>query len=366
MSLFSYIKTLFTADTRHISLDGLSGTAKADAILHNLVAEKAIPGVSISVVKEGKTILEKGYGYANLSNPGKLIPSATQYRIASISKCITGLAFGKMVEDGIVNWDDSIYTYLPYYPKKKFDFTLRQLAAHTAGIRSYRGKEWALNKPYTIKESISVFKDDPLEFEPGQGYLYNSFGFVLLSLALQEASGAPFENYVKEKILRPLKMNHTITPLELILKYTQEKEGVKPVFYSKRAASFTEATPVHNFYKLAGGGYLSTSSDITKLGAAILDKKLLKRETYSELLTAQTVKGESTYYGLGFQVSQDSKGRNFYGHVGNSVGAYSNFFIFPKEKLSIAILINCTDPKVQPVLDTVVEASLEDVPIQLV
>ncbi|WP_343487627.1 serine hydrolase domain-containing protein [Allomuricauda sp. d1] len=346
--MFSYLKNLFFSQTSTKSVKSLSGIKKTDALFHNLVTEQQVPGIAITILREGEALLQKGYGYADLEKKIFMNPKETIFRIASISKCITGLAFGKMVEEGLLNWDDSFYKHVPYYPKKKHDFTLRQLASHTAGIRGYRGKEFALNRPSSIKESIEVFKNDPLVFEPGRGYLYNSFDFVLLSLAMQEVSGVPFEAYVKENVLDPLGMIKTFAPE---CHPERSRRVFNTHFYTKTATGFKKAVEVNNFYKLAGGGYLSTSEDIAKLGQAILKKELLNLNTYQELLTAQKVNGKSIYYGLGFQVSQDANGRHFLGHVGNSVGAYTNFFVYPEQKTVVSILINSSDPKVQNILD---------------
>jgi len=334
------------------------GLERADALIHNLVAEKKVPGLAVTVLDRGEKVLQKGYGFAHIDKRIKVHPKHTIFRIASISKCITGLALGKMVEDGMLDLDESFYAYVPYYPKKKYDFTLRQLASHTAGIRGYRGKEYALNHDYTIKDGIEVFKNDPLFFEPGTSYLYNSFDFVLLSLAMQEASGMPFEEYVKENILIPLGLKNTFSPEDFDAGSSAVEN--KAEFYTKRSLCFTEAVEVNNTYKLAGGGYLSTCDDVAQLGQAILVRKLLKSETYEQLLASQIVNGKPTHYGLGFQVSQDANGRAFVGHVGNSVGAYTNLFVYPEQEKVVAILTNCTDPKVQPILDEAIDAFFEN------
>ncbi|WP_437398960.1 serine hydrolase domain-containing protein [Flagellimonas lutimaris] len=333
-------------------MEGLHGLEKANALFHNLVAEKKVPGLAAIILEKGEIQLQKGYGFANLENRKKIDPKRTVFRIASISKCITGLALGKMMEDGIVDLDESFYTYVPYYPRKKYDFTLRQLASHTAGIRGYRGKEFALNQDYSIKEGIEIFKDDPLFFEPGTSYLYNSFDFVLLSLAMQEASGVSFQKYVEENILTPLDLKNTFPSQKNVSSGAVENIAQ---FYTKRSLCFKKAVEVNNAYKLAGGGYLSTCEDAAKLGQSILEQKLLKKETYAQLLTSQIIDGAPIYYGLGFQVSQDGNGRAFVGHVGSSVGAYTNLFVYPEQEKVIAILINCTDPKVQKELDLVIE-----------
>ncbi|GGG53553.1 serine hydrolase [Croceivirga lutea] len=328
---------------------GLEGVQLADAIFHNLSAEQKVPGIVVTVSNKGKIILQKGYGHANLESKLKANPKDQLFRIASISKCITGIALGKMVEDGILNWEDSIYKYVPDFPQKNFDFTVKQLASHTAGIRGYRGKEFALNQNLSIKDSIEVFKNDPLQFQPGNGYLYNSFDFVLLSLAMQNAAGISFEEYVKTMVLKPLKLNNTVSPTT----------NTAVQFYTKTPICFKKAIEVNNAYKIAGGGYLSTSEDVAKLGEEIRIQSLLHKNTYQELLSSQLVQDNPTYYGLGFQVSHDAKGRPFYGHVGSSVGAYSNLFVYPNEKKVFSILINCTDPKVQEHLDLAINAILE-------
>ncbi|UOY07626.1 beta-lactamase family protein [Muricauda sp. SCSIO 64092] len=358
MGFISYIKDFFREPHKLKELKDLQGIDFVDAQYHNLVIGNRVPGISITILKEGKPILQKGYGHSSLERKTYIDPKNTVFRIASISKCITGLALGKMVEEGILHWHDSFYHYVSYYPKKKYDFTLAQLASHTAGIRGYRGKEFALNKSYSIKDSIEVFKDDPLVFEPGNGYLYNSYDFVLLSLAMQEACGIPFEDYVREKILTPLGMKRTFTPREMNPSFSNRRKNLKTDFYTRNSTGLKKAVVVNNYYKLAGGGYLSTSGDIAKMGQAILEQKLLEKETYEQLLSAQTIHGKPTYYGLGFQVSEDTGGRAFVGHVGNSVGAYTNFFVYPKENVVISILINATDPKVQSYLDDTISAVL--------
>lgn len=136
---------------------------------------------------------------------------------------------------------------------------------------------------------------------------------------------------------------------------TQSKQYITK-FYSKNRLGFRPAIPVNNFYKLAGGGYLSTSADIAKFGQAYLDGTVLSEEISTQFLTSQSVKGKPTYYGLGWQVSEDAKERPFYGHIGNGVGGYSNFFVYPEEQMVFAILLNCTDPKVQDDLDSAVNA----------
>ena len=182
----------------------LKGLVKADVLLQKLIEEHKIPGLAVTVLKKGNIKFQKGYGYANIEEKELIDPEKTKFRVASVSKPIAATALAHMVAEGMIDLDASFYTYVPYYPKKEWDFTIRQLANHTAGIRAYSGVEYGLNKPYSIKESIAIFKDDPLQFKPGTDYLYTSFDWVLISLAMEEVSGVPFEAYVKERVLQPL------------------------------------------------------------------------------------------------------------------------------------------------------------------
>jgi CubicO group peptidase (beta-lactamase class C family) len=378
-----YLKNLF-ASKRILGEDtSLTGLVKADGVFRQLVDEKKVPGIAVTVLRNGKTLLEKGYGYADLQNKTQIDPRQSIFRIASVSKNIAATALAHMVNDGLIDLDGSFYEYVPYYPKKKWDFTIRQLAGHTAGIRGYRGTEYGLNKPYSIKESIEIFKDDDQLFEPGTDYLYTSFGWVLISLAMQEVSGIPFEEYVYDRVLKPLGMQHTFATMatvwpsvvetgfegrkgfstEPVLSEGERLELTKQVttFYTKnRLDGFRSAIPVNNFFKLAGGGYLSTSEDIAKFGKAYLNGKVLNEKVLVPFLTSETFRGNKTYYGLGWQVSEDKKGRPFYGHIGNGIGGYSNFFVYPEQQLVFSVLINCTDPKVQGELDEVVDSLLSE------
>ena len=359
-SILTYLKDLFDYKKDERVEAHLNELAKADNLLQSLIKEKKIPGLAITVLKKGESIFQKGYGYANLESKIEIDPESTIFRIASISKNIAATALAIMVKEEIIDLNTSFYNYVPYFPKKKHDFTIRQLAGHTAGIRGYQGKEYALNKPYSIKDSLEIFKNDDLLFEPGTNYHYNSYDWVLISLAMQEASGIPFEEYVKQKVLNPLGMHNTISEREPLRIVTLGRQGRTDfaMFYSKNNIGFRKAIPVNNFFKLAGGGYLSTSSDIAKFGQAILNKEILDEELLSQFITSEIIDGKRTYYGLGWQVSEDKKGRTFYGHIGNCVGGYSNLFIYPKKEMVFTILVNCTNPEIQDELDLVIDSVL--------
>ncbi len=254
-----FFKTFFSAASRQEKADSAT---HLDTVFQTLVDERKIPGMALTVLYRGKPFYQKGFGFADLEKRIPVDPGKTLFRIASASKPIAAMALARMVADKEIDLDESLYTYVPYFPKKEYDFTLRQLAGHTAGIRGYRGREYARNEPLSIRDSLAIFQDDPLQFKPGTQFLYNSFDWVLISLAMEEVSGMSFSAYVKEKVLRPLNMKHTF----------EETPGNLPdhaaLCYTRTRSGFRPAIPVDNRYKLAGGGYLSTSEDLAKLGRA--------------------------------------------------------------------------------------------------
>ena len=113
---------------------------KANQAAKNFLKSQSIPGMAISVSKNNEIIWSQGFGYADVKNKKKVIADSTLFRIASISKVITAVALAKLVDDKKIDLNASVYKYVPDFPKKKYDFSIRQTAAHLAGIRHYAGK----------------------------------------------------------------------------------------------------------------------------------------------------------------------------------------------------------------------------------
>lgn len=351
LCMFTFINNLF--GQKKVGLN------KADAILTKLVRQKKIPGVAITVTKNGETKFSKGYGYANIKDKIPVNPKTTIFRVGSVSKPIAATGLAKMVEKNQLNLNDTIYNYVPYFPKKKYSFTLKQLGGHLAGIRNYKDNEFMNKKPLSIREGVALFENDPLLFKPGNDYLYTSYSWNLLSLAMQEAAHKPFEQIIDEEVLQPLQLTKTLPDTATIF------EGKAKFYRKKRKRKFVEVAPVDNFFKLAGGGYLSTSYDVAKLGNAYLNDDFLSKELKEKFITSQTINNKLTYYGIGWQASFDHKNRAYFGHVGNGLGGYGIFYVYPEEQVVISILMNCSNPsqdkKLHQVIDAVFEGLSNDI-----
>lgn len=311
-------------------------TNTAKKVIELFIKTEQIPGLSVSVSNNGKLIWSEGFGVSNIETKVKVTPNETQFRIASISKPITASALAKLIDDGLLNLDESLYTYLPNYPKKKYDFTIRQIGGHLSGIRHYKGREFILNKKMTITEGLSIFKNEPLLFKPQSQFKYSTYGWNLLSEVIQTVAKTPFNDYMNATIFKPLKMEYTTLDIS---------DSIMPNrahFYTKtKANKIVPGQPVSNEYKVAGGGFLSTTEDLIHFGNEIINPTLLKTESLNELLKPQkTTDGKSTNYGVGFGVSKTKTGTIKYLHSGIGIGASTILLLYPEEKIVIAILTN--------------------------
>ena len=140
-----------------------SNEKKVDSLIVDAIDSNDLPGLSISIMKNGEMVYSKGFGYADIESKTKIIPSSTKFRIGSFSKTLTASALMKLVEEKKLDLDESIHTYVPEFPKKNWDFSLRHMAGHLSGIRHYKVNEMYINKNYnSVLEALEVFKDDPL------------------------------------------------------------------------------------------------------------------------------------------------------------------------------------------------------------
>ena len=327
--------------------------AEAEKILYYLIQEEIIPGASVTVTKQGKIIWQGGYGYANLSKKTPIDPQKTIFRVASMSKAITGVLLARLQEQKKFDWNLSLYEYVPDFPQKPFDFTIKQLGGHLAGIRSYKANEYTLNKNYTIEEGINLFKDDILQSAPGTKFLYSSYGINLISLAIEKCLNKKFEDIAKEEVFKPLNMWRTFPDRGKII--TDEA-----IPYTRTKKGLDKATEVNNYFKLAGGGFLSTSHNIAKMGTAIERHSFLSQAVENEMLKKQcTTDDVEINYGIGWQNQRDWNGRDYFGHTGMGVGGFGWLSVYPNEQVVIVMLFNVTDPQISIYLQRLTDFILE-------
>lgn len=313
---------------------------RAKSLVLDTIRTKDIPGLSISVAKNDMIIWAEGFGFSDLENkvPVKI---NSKFRIGSVSKTLTAMAIGKLLDSKQLNLSDDIHKYVPYFPQKQHKITITQLASHTSGIRDYNhGKNEYLNtKNYnSIKESISVFQDDPLLFEPGTNYSYSSYNYTLLSAVIEGAASQNFIDYVQTNVITPLHLANT-TP-----DYFYNIIENRSRFYDKYEGVLINSPAVDNSNKWAGGGYLASSLDLIKMCQGLLKNSLISDTSKKVLWTPAILKnGEKTNYGIGWRIEKDKKNRTFMHHGGSAVGGRSFLLVYPEKQLVIAITSNLSD-----------------------
>jgi CubicO group peptidase (beta-lactamase class C family) len=315
----------------------------------SVLDENEIPGLSVAVGLKGELLWRASYGYADIEEQ---LPLTTrhQFRIGSTSKALTSILLGKLLEQGKIDLDDKIMTYLPSLPPHMQDITVRQLASHQSGIRNYGTclcfPIWEFHNTRefsSVTEALVTFIDDELLFLPNEGFSYSSYNYTLLSAVLEKAAGLPFVQMSNEWLFEPANMTSTSIESNSI------QHSKKATFYVFSDGGYYEGFPVNNSNKWAGGGFVSTPTDLVSFANKLLNHDLISANTLNDLFTPQKLKsGELNpqNYALGWRSSWLEEGIGgaerikYVHHAGTAEGSSSLFVLFPEHKLVVSVLIN--------------------------
>jgi CubicO group peptidase (beta-lactamase class C family) len=238
---------------------------------------------SVLVAENGKVILKKGYGLANIEWNIPNQPD-TRFRLGSITKQFTSMLIMQLVQQGKIRLDGKISDYLPYYPKKTGDrITIHHLLTHTSGIPNYTSfpsfRAELERKPYTPEVFTRVFADSALEFEPGTKWAYSNSGYFVLGAVIEKVTGKPYEQVLRENILAPLGMSGT---------GYDHSETVLPkraAGYEKRGREYVNAGFLDMSLPFAAGSLYSTVEDLFVWDQALYTNRLLSSENTSKMFT---------------------------------------------------------------------------------
>lgn len=317
---------------------------KVDAYIEKFTKENNFNG-TILIERNEKTVYKKSFGLANF--PFKLPNTTdTKYKIASITKAFTSVLILQLYEQGKIDLDKTINTYLPDYKGIAGDkVTVKQLLNMTSGMRNMDDRtslESVLKDgipqyqiPRTADQMLVKYCSDTLVREPGSEFDYNNADFIILGIIIEKVTEKSYEENLNEKILRPLKMWNSGM-------LTQEKIVDKladTYFYRDDIKMLVNDLPVYwgNWY--AAGSMYSTAEDIQKFANALFGKKLLKQETLNQMFTSGL--GE---YGLGVWVYEDyninQKMFTIIKRPGQIMGAQAMLFHILEDNSTIIILSN--------------------------
>lgn len=317
--------------------------AKIETAISSVMSRQGIPAVSVAIVEDNQIRFQRGYGMADVENfvPAKAL---TVYRIASVTKSLTAVATMQLVEKGKLDLDAPVQKYVPSFPTKNFPITTRQLLAHLSGIRNYKPDEGERTNRYeTLTDALSIFKDDPLDFEPGTRYSYTTFGYTLLGAVIEGASATKYEDYMRENVFKPAGMQHTYVD-DLFVIIPSRARGYRPRVYGIFNGENRNASLMDSSYKIPGGGLVSTAEDIARFAIAAQNGLLIKQETFDQMSKSQKTRdGRETGYGYGWYIGGSggfASDPNSVWHGGVQPGFTSDLVLLPKKRFALVILTN--------------------------
>lgn len=313
-------------------------TSYIDSVAQAAVAEHRVAGVSVAVAKNGRIVLAKGYGFADLEND---VPATaeTVYRIGSITKQFTSAAIMRLMEQGKLTLDDTIQKFLPQFPTQGHRVTVRQLLNHTSGIKSYTslGPKWQRRVRLDLEPDslVAVFADEPFDFKPGEAYRYNNSGYFLLGMIVEKLSGKRYGQYVQDEFFTPLRLGNTVYCDQApIIK--RRAQGYAP----RPGGPFINAEPLSMTQPYAAGSLCSTVNDLVTWTLALSSGKVVSPASYALMTTPGTLSdGKPITYGFGLGMGT-LRGHRQVSHNGGINGFVSELHHYTDDSAVTVVLTN--------------------------
>lgn len=325
------------------ALDAADLEAFFDGMIPLQLERADIAGASVLVIRDGKLLLQKGYGYSNAKDKIPVDPKSTIFRLASISKLFTWVAVMQLQEQGKVDLDTDINSYLDFKIRPAFDkpITIRNLMTHTGGFEE-QTRDIILVRPKhapSLREFLIANQPKRL-FPPGEISGYSNYGVGLGSYIVERLSGEPFEQYVAEHIFTPLGMTHST--------FLQPPPKELESFPSEGYRRNTQKDPVgfEIFNPVGAGGVSSTAADMGRFGQALLNggeldgKRILRPETLAAMMTPQfRASDRMPPICMGFYENWRNDLR-WIGHEGDLIAFHSMFFVERSQKVVLFVSFN--------------------------
>lgn len=309
---------------------------EVDRYIREQMKEHHIPALSMAVLREGKPLKSEGYGYADVEH-SIIATRNTVFQLQSITKTFTATAILMLVEDNRLSIADKIGKYLDDLPVSWEPITISQLLSHTSGIKDFINEPTVdLKKDLEPRDVIRSLEKLRLNFEPGERYTYSNTGYHLLGMIIEKITGETWQDFLRTKIFKPLKMNNTDVNSATC------KLGKQALGYAWRNNKLERGAFVApTILGYAGGGILSTVVDLAKWDRALYTDQLVSRSTLEQMWTpAKLNTGSKVDYGLGWGVG-DYLGLPTVEHGGaHMTGFKTTFTRFVKQGLTVIVLCN--------------------------
>ena len=334
-----------TAGHESASRQWADAVEEARQVVRADLAAQNLPGVSVAVATAGDVVWLEGFGFADLENRVTMTPES-RFRIGTASTLLTSAGAGLLIEKGLLKLDEPVQTYVPEYPVKQWPVTIGHLMSHTSGIGNDGGDEGPLygkacDRPV---EALEEFGDRQLRFEPGTQYRYSSYGWILVSAAVEAAAGEPFMRYMRRHVFEPLGMTDTredsaTEPIDRLAVSYFPRFGADPKYGPD------VMRPIDYSCYSGASAIVSTPSDLARFMLAIDAGTLLQPATVERLQTQTRLpSGATTGYGLGWDHETPTMAgapTPVVGHDGDLLGGTAvSIMKFPEHGLIVVVASN--------------------------
>ena len=299
-------------------------------------AGPSVPGASVVAIKDGRVVLRRAYGMADL---GRHVPTtpATDYRLASLTKQFTATGIMLLARDGKLGYDQPVREILPELPAAAEAVTIRHLLNHTSGLWDY---EQLIPDSQAVQVSdrdvlALLARKDSLYFTPGTRYRYSNSGYVLLGLVIDRVSGRPYSRFLRERIFATIGMTGSVAHVEGADTVPGRAYG-----YTPASAGFTPTDQSVTSATLGDGGVYASVDDLVRwdgalYGTTLVDSATLRLATTPPVLPA----GAETQYGFGWFVDT-YRGERRWRHTGETSGFRNAIQRFPDRRFTVIVLTN--------------------------
>lgn len=354
---------------------------KIETFVADAMLREHVPGLSLAVVKDGHVIYARGFGARRLKDNAPATPD-TLYGVGSCTKSFTALAIMQLVQQGKLNLKDPVKKHLPEFKvgKEENPITIHNLLTHSSGIPDLSGVDVEIYRLMGVDEKwvpFSSFEDlmlhvngakEEVAAEPGNRYFYLNEGYDLLGMIVERASQMRFEYYVRDNILKPLKMHRSTFLRE---EFEKDQDVMTPYFTEKKDENLVPTPTVHPISRLsyACGGLISSAMELTNYlianmnhgvfeDAKLLDPTLMQEMHKQRIQTNwETLFGKS-WYGYGWHVEDDFFGHTLIGHSGSTGVSSANLSFLPDLNTGVAFACNMGGAESLSLIPHVVLATL--------
>jgi CubicO group peptidase (beta-lactamase class C family) len=307
--------------------------ARLDQIVQSYVTEHKFMG-TVLVARGDQTIFNRAYGSANLEWD---VPNtiATKFRLGSVTKQFTAASILLLEERGKLSVNDPVKKYMSDAPAAWDKVTIFHLLTHTSGVADFtRFPDYPKIEPFatTPAKLVALFRDKPLDFEPGEKWSYDNSGYVLLTYLIEKITGDSYEKFVRENIFAPLGMadtgydsNSAIIP--------RRASGYSPGRGGVENAGF-----IHMTIPQGAGALYSTTGDLLKWEQGLFGGKVLKAPSLEKMITPF-----KNNYAFGLMI-ETAGGHKKISHGGGIEGFNTELTYYPDDKLTVVALANLNGP----------------------